>query len=907
MEFDPLPDDPNAEKNKSSEPERSAGDDPRSPRQPERSTGTPPRGLSPLDPAVRETATRPARETASTTVRESTSTPVRESAPPPPPSKPDPTSRPTPTSLPATTLADHPDDDAGWWPSRHPRLVYGLLIPLFVGVLAMSAGVAVAAWIHQPEVATLEEFTPRLVTNLYDRDAEIFQTYSRENRVMLGENELPPLIKQAIIAAEDGNFYDHAGIDLQGIVRAGLTNLREGRAAEGASTLTMQLARELFLTREKRLKRKIEEAFLAVELEKQYSKEQILTLYANLVNFGHGNYGVEAAARDYFSKPAADLTVGEAATLAGIPQRPSDHPYNNPERGVIRRNYVLGRMLEEGFIDQATHDEARDAPLVLAPRRREVSIGSYFAEDVRRYLADTFGSGDLYDRGLQVHTTLDRQIQAAAEDALRDQLLWLDHRRGWRGALRTLEAEDLAAESLSSWSGLEEVEPDTWYEGLVLNVDTKTATVKVGDQTFPLDAKGIKWTRRSRPGDLLAVGDVAWVRLEEDNDGQRVLMLEQEPEVEGAAVVLESATGAIRAMVGGWSFERNEFNRVTQAQRQVGSSFKPFVFGSALEAGYSAADQIFDGPATFPGAGVEEGYSPRNYYRQYYGITTLRRALEQSVNVTAVKLLDMVGVDQVIDLAQRCGITSELPPYPSLALGAADITPLEMAAAYAAIVNHGIWVEPYLIERITSPAGTVKQEHLPRAQKAMEPEIAYILTEMLHGAVQNGTGRKVAKLDVAIGGKTGTTNDYTDAWFVGFTPKFTILTWVGYDKNRSLGRGMTGAEASLPAFRDIVERGLEEGWIVAGETFPEPPGVIWEEIEYASGLLPGPGSDKVVQEVFVEGTEPTQRYDRRWARIMRMPWYLQEPFYIPKEGEKMPGEIGDWELVRSSWNKRDDG
>ena len=807
---------------------------------------------------------------------------------------------PSPPSRPERALPL--DDESSSWVRR--RRVIWIYFPIFVLLLAAAAGVIVGSSIKRPEVDTLDSFVPKLVTTLYDRQMQPVRTYQRENRILLQENEISDNLKFAILAAEDSNFYQHGGIDLKGVARAVVTNVLEGRRAEGASTLSMQLARELFLTREKKWKRKIEEAFLAVELEKKYSKPQILALYCNLVNLSQGNYGMEAAARNYFNKTVGELTIAEAATLAGIPQRPTSYNvYKNPELVTRRRNLVIGRMLAEGYIDQETHDAAVAEPLLVVPKRREETIGAYFNEEVRRYLAQTYGTTALYDRGLQVETTLDRNIQRAAETALRDGLLSIDHGKRWRGAPETLEDEELEERKLPDWTD-QPIIPGEWYKGIVLESGPKTATVKIQQQTLELTRAGIGWTRKSRPNDVLQRGDVAWFRLEaaEKEGDPPTLMLEQEPEIEAAVVVLESATGAVRAMVGGWDYNRNEFNRATQAMRQVGSAFKPFVAGAAFENGFTPADVLFDGPAIFPGAPNQPGYSPRNYYRKYYGITTLRQVIEDSINVSSVKLLDLIGVEQVIDFARRAGITSDLPPYPSLALGAASMTPLELAGAYATFVNQGIHVEPYLIERVTSREGRVLQEHLPRASKAMEPEIAYLLTRVLQGVTRGGTAAAGLRgIDLAMAGKTGTTNSYTDAWFAGFTPQFTILVWVGHDKNKPIGRGMTGAAAALPIWRDIVVRGLDEEWIEPVTEFSMPPGVVEVEVERATGLRYGPGAPSMYKEVFIQGTEPEQKYDLSWARIMTLPWYLQEPFYVPKEGERMPGQIEDWTPVTEAW------
>ncbi|MEM8931372.1 MAG: PBP1A family penicillin-binding protein [Acidobacteriota bacterium] len=801
---------------------------------------------------------------------------------------------------------------------RRRRLRAFVLYPAVAMALAVVTGVVVAASIQRPEVDGLDSFVPKLVTEVYDQHGDVVRTYSRENRILLSEGELPEVLQNAIVATEDANFFNHGGVDLKGIVRAMITNVQAGRIKEGASTITMQLSRELFsLTREQKWWRKIEEAFLSVELEKSYSKQQILTLYANMVNLSNGNYGVEAASREYFNKSAKDLTLPEAATLAGIPQRPSHfNVFRRPEAVTQRRDWVLRRMLDVGFITQQEHDEAVATPLRVVRHRKTEGLGPYFTEDVRRYLYDTYGLDQLYDQGLRVRTTLDPQIQRAAEESLREKLVDLDHSKGWRGVHGQVDDPE-TEERLPSWGDVDP-EPGEWFEGIVRSADAKTAVVRHRDTDYTLGREGIRWTGQRRPDRLLKAGDIAWFRLdtgdddseeadEADETAEPILMLEQEPELEGAVLVVEATTGAVRAMVGGFSFERNEFNRATQAKRQIGSAFKPFVFGAALENGWTAADVLFDGPAIFPGATEDDAYSPRNYKRQYYGILPLRTALEQSVNVSSVKLLDLVGVDRVIDFARRCGIESDLPPYPSLALGSADLVPLELVASYAAIVNRGIYVEPYLVERVETREGRVLEEHVPRAHKAMEPEIAHVLSSMLQGVAVRGTGAsRLGKLPIETAGKTGTTNIYTDAWFVGFTPRYAILSWVGYNEPRSIGIGMTGARAALPIWARLVERGLEDGWLEEGEAFEAPPGITTAVIEGRSGLLctDGVGGEKPIEEVFVEGTEPRGRFDAEMSRVMALPWYLQEPYYLPKEGERMPSQIDDWTAVQEVWKAK---
>jgi penicillin-binding protein 1A len=771
-------------------------------------------------------------------------------------------------------------------------------------ILGGIMGVGVAAVINMPRVESLSDFTPGQITQLFDRHGKVFATYAREKRVLLREGDVPELLQQAILAAEDRNFFQHGGVDAEGVLRAALKNLSRKRTSRiGGSTITMQLARELYLTRKKTWQRKIEEALLSVELEKNFSKQQILTLYCNLIFLGHGNYGFEAAAQSYFNKSVADLTLPEAAMLAGIPQRPSAYSaYHRPDLVIERRDYVLRRMQEEGFITQEEYQIATDEPLLVVPQRQEDLLAPYFAEEVRRYLETTYGSQGLLERGLQVETTLDPDIQRAAEKALRQGLLSLDHRKGWRGAPFRIEDEDLENFELPSWSNLE-LQAGDWVEGLVIEVDRRSARVRVADREFEVGPADMEWVGNKSLTEVFESGDVAWFEAQSSEEGGDIdlLLLEQEPKLEGAVVVLESATGELRAMVGGWDFSRSSFNRATQARRQVGSAFKAFVYGTALETGFTPADTLFDAPAVFPGANLQLTYSPRNNSRRYYGITTLRRGLEHSMNVTSTKLGDLVGMDRVVDFARRCGISSPLSPYPSLALGTAELIPVELTAAYAAIANQGVFVEPFLIDRIAGPDGGLVEEHQPQAHQAMEPEIASVLGHMLAGVVTRGTAISMRALDVDLAGKTGTTDRYVDAWFVGFSPKWTILSWVGHDQNEPIGRRMTGAAAALPIWRSIVETGLEEGWVLAGGEFSTPPSVVQMPVEYFTGLLPGPGASAIVQEAFIAGTEPTRLYDPEWQRIMRLPWYQQRPFYLAKAGERMPDNVEDWTLIQEIW------
>jgi penicillin-binding protein 1A len=812
-----------------------------------------------------------------------------------PPSPPGP-SRPVPSgsSLPPDRPPGPGGRRAGSRPPGRRRWLLQFLGAIAFGVIA---GIGIAAAIHVPRVESISSFSPKLVTQIYDRSREVaFASYARERRLMLDQGEIPPLLRDALLAAEDANFFRHGGIDAQGIARSVLVNLRRGRHAQGASTITMQLARKLFLTDEKSWRRKISEAFLAVELEKQLSKQQILAMYFNVVFLGHGNYGMESAARSYFGHGVGDLSLPEAATLAGIVQRPSQFsPYRHPDKVVARRNYVLNRMLDVGFITEADHARAIASPLEVARHPRQAELGPFFAEEVRQYLEKAYGVDRLYHEGLQVETTLDLRTQTATETALRNGLLRLDHRRGYRGPIARGQRLDLEGDAIEAAAGRNPV-PETWIPGLVLEAGLNEAHVRTAEGNIVVGRPGIAWTSRRSPSEILRAGDIAWFRerldekkpKDDKKPAEPYWMLEQEPEVEGAALVLESASGALRGMVGGWDFRRSKFNRANQALRQVGSAFKPFVFGAALENGFTAADTLFDAPALFPGSDGLLTYSPRNYYRKYYGMLTLRRALELSVNVTSVKLMDLVGVGSAIDFARRCGITGPLPAYPSLALGSADLVPLEMAAAYASFANQGVLVKPYLVERVVSGSGAVLEQHEAQASKALEASTAFVLTSMLEGVVDRGTGARLSDLPLDIAGKTGTTNDYTDAWFIGYTPRFTILVWVGYDQKRSLGKRMTGAEAALPIWREIAESGLRDGWLREGERFDVPPGIEFRPVEYRTGLAATPAAERTISEAFIAGTAPDRPFEARWARILDLPWAQQRPFYSAKDRERMP-------------------
>ena len=804
------------------------------------------------------------------------------------------------------------------WSLRHWRWLTPIAAAPVAGVLL---GIGFAAAIDLPQVETIAELNPSQITRLLDDRGEIFRSYSVEKRIMLAEGEVPEIFERVLLTAEDRNFYAHGGFDIIGVARATVQNWRRGERFSGASTITMQVARTLYLDRKKVWSRKIRETLLAIELEKRLSKQQILTHYCNLTYFGHGNYGLEAASRYYFGKPAAELDHVESATLVAILPGPGVWtPYLRPEVVRQRRNTILRVVAERGVITRQQAEEAAAQPLNVVTQRKTKRVAPHFAERVRVDLYRDYGQKGLYERGLAVRTTLDSRMQNAAEQALRRGLVRIDRLRGYRGPAGRVEQDDLEAEDLAEsvggllarWVGFEP-EAGAWVPGVVLRRGRREAEIRIGDQRHVLHPAGYAWTRRGAPP--LARGDIAWFELrpagEDGNDGAvpdqpLALELVQAPLVEGAVLLLESSTGAVRAMVGGWDYERSEFNRAVQARRQVGSLFKPLVYGAAFEHGFTPADTLFDAPVVFMGVDGRQGYSPRNYYRKYLGILTLRKALEKSINVTSVKLQDIVGADRVIDFAYRTGIRSPLPPYPSLALGAADLTVLEVAAAYATIANLGVHVEPYMIESVATRSGRELDAHVPQTSTVLTPEVAYLLTHVLSGVVQRGTAQSAKSLGLAaVAGKTGTTDGFTDAWFAGYTPRYTLVVWVGHDRKRRIGRGMTGATAALPIWKDVLRQGIQDGWIDPGATFIRPNRIRMERIEYNSGLQPARGrveGQHLIDEAFIAGTEPVLSFDPKTRPLYDLPWYQQRALYgEPKAGENMPEDVADWSRVRQAW------
>ncbi len=770
-------------------------------------------------------------------------------------------------------------------PHRRSRLL-AVLVFLALGV---PGGFVLAHAVRMPMVKSLEDYSPALITRIYDRNGVPFAEYAIQKRIVVSKRDISPLLVAAIVATEDADFYHHGGVNPKAIVRALLKDAIARKKVQGASTLTQQLAKQVFLTPEKSWHRKINEALLAIDIEKNFTKDQIFELYANQMYLGHGAYGVEAASRMYFGKHARDLTLPEAATIAGLIRAPMYYsPISHPDHALARRNFVLHRMLEERYITRPQYQQAANAPIVLGTYREEAPrVGAYFSEEIRQAIERNpeFGVENLYQKGLKVYSTLDLPIQEAAEMAVQRGLRVFDHRRGFRRPSRNLVDEGIDPDGYKdpSWSN-EPYVIDKLYPAVVLSVD-KGATVRLNEDQIELRPESFDWTGKKSMDGILRRGDVVYVRLNEDaKTKQRSWVLDQMPQVQGAAVVLDVKTGEIRALVGGYDFAISKFNRAIQSRRQTGSSFKPFVYGAAFEKGLTPADTLFDAPIAIPVG--NQIYAPKNYYGKYAGIVTIQRALELSINVPAVKTYIMIGGDAVIDFARRCGITSDLPRYPSLALGAAGISPIEMAAGYNVFANGGVYVKPRFVKRITDQTDKVLEEPPAEISEATQPQIAYELQHVMRGTIDRGTAYAAHTLPPPLAGKTGTTNAYTDAWFIGFSPEYTVCVWVGYDDpSRSLGGGATGAAVALPIWIDIFKKIDDLKLRTPRPDFDQPPGVVIVPMDLKTGRRGVGPCERVIQEAFIAGQEPDKDCSGTTIAVSKLPYYLQRPFYQPKELE----------------------
>jgi penicillin-binding protein 1A len=740
-------------------------------------------------------------------------------------------------------------------PLRRAGVIVAFTLAILLGSLG---GIFLAYESDLPQVSSLEDFQPNIITEVYTADGKLLGDFAIERRVVVSFKDIPPHLRNAVVAVEDADFWKHIGINPWRVPGAAIANFRSGRRGQGSSTLTMQLSRVLFLTPEKTYERKIKEVLLAFQIEKSFTKEEIFALYCNQVYFGHGNYGVEATSEFLYSKPIGQLSLAEAALVAGLPQNPSRlSPVEHPDRALARRNHVLDRMVEESYISSSEAEKAKTEPLSLKLRKDRPSIAPYFLEEVRKYLEREYGSQRIYQGGLRVYTTLDSAMQLSANQSVRQGLLRLDRRaRGFSPPTATIlrDGEFPASIHLEEWDA--PIAVGDVVRGVVESSDRSLAVVRIGDYKAILGPADITWTGRRYVSEVLPRGAIVPFLVqalgEESGEKRAKVFPQQEPRVEGALLALEPKTGAVKAMVGGFDFERSKFNRATQAFRQVGSAFKPIVYAAAFErAGYTAATIIVDAPIAFPT--IQGVWTPHNYDYEFWGPIPVRRAIEQSRNIPAIKTLQAVGIETGIEYAHKLGLTGELPPYLPLAIGAGEATLQEMTAAFSAFANEGLRMKPYYVTRITDREGNVVEESRPVAKDAIRADTAYLMTSLLKGVVQRGTAARARALKRPIAGKTGTTNDFTDGWFIGYEPGLAAGVWVGFDEKReSLGRGNDGGRTALPIWMQFWAATMKDKPVT---DYPVPANIVFVPVD-ADGQPGIPGEAGVRMEAFVAGTEP---------------------------------------------------
>jgi penicillin-binding protein 1A len=687
------------------------------------------------------------------------------------------------------------------------RFIFALLV-LLSALIGAVTGLVLVYSTDLPQVEELENYRPISTTDLYDIHGRTIGSFALQRRVVASYDDFPKVLRDALISTEDKDFYGHLGVNVWRIAGAAYRDIESGGRVQGASTLTMQLARNLFLSPDRSFHRKIQEALLAIQIERRFTKEQIFTLYANQIYLGHGVYGFEAASEFYFSKPAKQLTLEQAALIAGLPKSPSFYsPVVHPERAVRRRNLAINAMLEDGKITASQAEDARNAPLQLNLARDLDSLAPYFVEEVRRYMESKYGTDQVHQGGLRVYTTLDIDWQRAANQAVLDGLAVYERRHGWQGRLENilLEGQTLAAYQHPDWAA--QVDAGNYVHALVVGVSPAgTVTLKVGSYAATLAQPDAAWTQ-NKITKILGLGDIVYVKLLTlDAVGKAKVSLEQDSGAQAALLAIDNASGDIRAMVGGRDFLLSKFNRATQALRQAGSSFKPYVYTAVIDLGGRPDDTVLDAPVTFQ---TESGpYSPHNFDDKYEGVITLRRALAQSRNIPALKLADKTGIRTVEDYARKFGITSPLPPYLPVAIGAAEVTLSEQTSAFSVFPDDGVRLVPRLITKVVDYDGRVLEENYPDVKDVISSGTARLMTSMLEDVVRHGTAIAAARMKLPLAGKTGTTNDFTDAWFVGFSPSLTAGVWVGYDEKKSLGKKETGARAALPIWMQFMSTAL---------------------------------------------------------------------------------------------------
>jgi penicillin-binding protein 1A len=685
------------------------------------------------------------------------------------------------------------------------------------------AGLMLVYSANLPQINDLERYRPSTTTDLYDRKGRIIGSFALERREIVGYDGFAPILRQAVISIEDKNFESHWGINVFRVIGAAWHDIRSHGRAQGASTLTMQLARNLFLNSDRNFVRKIQEAYLAIQIERAFTKQQIFTLYGNQIYLGSGMYGFEAASEFYFSKHAKDLTLTEAALLAGLPKAPyAFSPLLYPDKALRRRNLVLTEMEHDKVITPAQAEEVRNAPLGLRLSQPEMSVAPWFQEEVRRELDKHFDAEQVHEDGLKVETTLDLDLQQEANKALADGLATYEHRRGWRGNLENVLATGVTLADYKHPDWATASNPGDYVHALVTRTLPLQIHARVGSSEIVLLPEDWQWTGIHYGNALARPGDIIYVHLAAAMEGSaRRATLEQDSGAQGSLMAIDNTTGDVLAMVGGRDYALSQFNRATQSERQVGSSFKPYVYTAAIEDGVKPTDLVMDTPVSF------NGYTPHNYENDFRGAMTVSNAFAESRNIPALRLAARVGMSKVIDVAHRFGITSEIPDYLPVALGTAGITLEEQVAAYAVFPNDGIRVAPRLIRRVSNADGITLWEDPTQVTEVIDQKIARTMMTMLQAVTQHGTGAAAAALKHPLGGKTGTTSDYTDAWFLGFSPSVTCGVWVGFDNNQTLGEKETGAVAALPIWINVMRMAIAGK---DGERFPaDEPGAKMEE------------------------------------------------------------------------------
>jgi penicillin-binding protein 1A len=748
-----------------------------------------------------------------------------------------------------------------------------LLISITLGVVALLgiSGYVFYLLAKLPRVDRLADYKPPIVSQVFGDDGSLVGEFYLERRIVVPVKQMPRKLIQAFVAAEDASFYQHKGIDYFGIVRAAVKNIISMRKKEGASTITQQVTKSMLLTSEKKFSRKIKEAILAKRMEEKLSKDEILYLYLNQIYLGAGAYGVQAASETYFGKNVDQLNLAEIAMLAGLPKAPNTYsPIKHLDKARERQAYVLERMVKEGYVTPAEAEHAKKTALSIHPMKKVNSEQSaYFLEHLRIQLEEKYGEDQLYKGGLKIYTTMNADMQRAAFDSLRNGLKAVDKRQGFRGPVKYLKETDVEDFCSKIEEGIDSADLKTGdnYQGLVVgfNPEKGEAIIRVGDRKGYLTRKNMSWAGKvgminsygkpEKGNKALTLGSVIEVTVvtPDVNKENAQFSLDQIPDVQSALVAIDPRTGGVKAMVGGYDFRKSQFNRAMQAKRNAGSAFKPIIYAAALEKGLTTATVINDAEVEYPD-GTGKTWKPHNYDNTYRGPVTMREALTYSINMVSIKIMEQIGAPYTVEFAKKLGFTAKLEPNLALALGAASVSPFELTSAYGVFANKGMLQPSYFITKVTDTDGTVLQETQPPVPvPVVSPEASYVITNLMQSVVMSGTGHR-ASINRPVAGKTGTTNDAKDAWFVGYIPQLVTGVWVGYDQERSLGSGGTGGQASAPIWAEFMQKATES---LPVEDFQAPENVSFVLINPRTGKLAREGTPGAVMECFIKGSEPT--------------------------------------------------